>query len=82
MLMVPSDVYRKKLLSGFSGAGNVHSGPHTRLVLSSTHSHNSSGLPHLANSGCPYLKTCPVVSVVSDRRCLVAVNNYPKQIAL
>lgn len=75
MLMVTSDAYRKKLLSGFSGAGNVRSGPPTRLVLSSTHSHNSSGLPHLANSG------CPVVSVVSDRRCLVVVNNYPKQIA-
>ena len=37
-----------------------------------------SGLLHLANSGCPYLKTCPALSLVSYIRHHMAVNNYPQ----
>lgn len=60
-----------------SGAGNVHSGPGTPLVLSSTYPHNSSGLPHLADSGCPYVRSCPAISAVCDILCLVAINHCP-----
>lgn len=61
-----------------SGAGSVCSGPGTLLVCPVPTPAIGSGLLHLANSGCPDLKTCPALSFVSYIRCHMAANNYPQ----
>lgn len=61
-----------------SGAASVRSGPGTLLVCPVPTPAVGSGLLHLANSGCPDLKTCPARSLVSYIRRHTAANNYPQ----